>query len=348
MNESRNDGRLQFTIFLIGACVLLVACGSAQPKPLGEETVTQTFLPDGFNLQGHRGARGLKPESTLPAFETALDLGVTTLELDLHLTADNVLVVWHDPEIDGTKCEVETETAVSPPDPNSLIHQGEALMVSNLTFEQIRAYRCRRNPSPERFPAQDDAPTTLAGDDYHIVSLAQLFDLVEEYGRSETKTAVQRQNAQRVQFNVETKRVPGMPQIINDGFDGVNPGPFEQAILALVTERGLIDRVTVQSFDHRSLWAIRSVNDQIRLVTLTYEKWMGPTKPAEFAAKGANIWSPNFNDLTPELLAEAHDAGLLVVPWTVNDPADMRRLVEMGVDGLISDRPDLALALSGE
>ncbi|UCG23974.1 MAG: glycerophosphodiester phosphodiesterase [Chloroflexota bacterium] len=330
--------------------LLVVGCGSdtaTRDKPVMTTTMESTptgMAPEGFDVQGHRGARGLKPENTLPAFEKALDLGVTTLELDLHMTADGVVVVWHDPEIDKNKCGLDPDAAVEAPDPDSLIVQGAKLMISNLTFEQLQTYRCDRNPEPDNYPDQNSEPTVMAGDDYRIVSLSQLFDFVSAYSQSQHKSPEQRKNAEQVQFNIETKRRPDRPKIINDGFDGVNPGPFELSILELVRERGLVDRVVVQSFDHRSLSAIRSVNNDIRLAALTWPGG-GLPQPAVLAKAGFNIWSPNLHQVSPDLLAEAHDAGMSVIPWTVNDPDDMRRLIEMGVDGLISDRPDILVNL---
>ena len=296
-----------------------------------------------FDVEGHRGARGLKPENTLPAFETALDLGVTTLELDMHYTADGVVVVWHDPAIDKSKCGLDPAATVEAPDPDSLIKWGEALLISQLSLEQLKAYRCDRNPEPERFPDQDNSPTTLAGDNYQIITLAELFDFVDQYSQSDQKSEAQRANARRVQFNIETKRVPDRPKTINDGFDGQNPGPFELSVMELVTERGLTDRVIIQSFDHRSLWAVCSLNEDIRLAALTSGL---PVAINQYASNGAAIWSPNYNTLTPNLIAEAHEAGLEVIPWTVNEKADMSQLIEWGVDGIISDRPDWLLSVA--
>ncbi len=331
-----------FSLLAVG-CASVATTPDESPLTPTVEAAPSSLLPDGFDVQGHRGARGLKPENTLPAFETALDLGVTTLELDLHLTADGVVVVRHDPEIDRDKCGLDPEAAVDTPDPDSLIVQGPKLMISNLTFEQVKAYRCDRNPDPDVFPKQNSDPTTLAGDDYRIVSLIELIDFVEAYSRSDSKSAAQRENASLVQFNVEMKRRPDIPKLINDGFDGVNPGPFEIAILELVKERGLAGRVIIQSFDHRSLWAIRSIDDDIRLAALIRPGLSA--EPADLAAKGANIWSPSARTITPSILDQAHEAGMAVIPWTVNEPEEMRRLIEMGVDGLISDRPDLLVNL---
>lgn len=326
---------------------VLVACQATPPERGASiaPTAEPNPLPDGFDVQGHRGARGLKPENTLPAFETALDLGVTTLELDLHFTADGTVVIWHDDSIDDEKCGLDANGTTEAPDPDSLIHQGEALLISQLTLEQIKAYRCDRNPDAEAFPEQNNDPTPLAGDNYHIVSLEELFQFVAEYSQSDLKNGKQRANASQVQFNIETKRKADRPGAIDDGFDGENPGPFEVEILRLIDAYELRERTIVQSFDHRSLWAIRSVDDSLRLAVLTSRD---APQVAQFSESGADIWSPNYTVLNPELVAEAQEAGLQVIPWTVNESGAMLDLIEMGVDGIISDRPDILLNLEQE
>jgi glycerophosphoryl diester phosphodiesterase len=299
-------------------------------------------LPHGFDVQGHRGARGLKPENTLPAFETALDLGVTTLELDLHFTANQKVVVWHDDKIEKEKCGLNPAFRNGNKEADSITKRGLEPMISQLNLEQVQAYRCDRNPDPRRFPEQENEPTDLAGDDYRIISLAELFDFVAKYSKSDEKDAWQRENASKVSFNIETKRQPDSPKSINDGFDGVNPGPFELEILNLVQQYGLDERVTIQSFDHRSLMAIRSVDEDVSLAALSSGV---VSNPSAYAQQGVNIWSPRFQDLSLAMVSEAHNSGMLVIPWTVNDAGDMRDLIDMGVDGIISDRPDVLLDL---
>lgn len=214
-------------------------------------------------------------------------------------------------------------------------------MISRLTFEQVQAYLCDRNPDEDAFPDQNNDMTPMAGQNYHIVSLAELFDFVDAYSQSPEKSEAQRANAAQVQFNIETKRKENKPKTIGDDFDGENAGAFELEILRLIEEYGLEERSIVQSFDHRSLWAIRSVNDTIRLAALSSNK----IDLDEITANGASIWSPKASILTASLVEQAHTLGLQVIPWTVNEPDDMRDLIDMGVDGLISDRPDLLLAL---
>ncbi len=316
---------------------LLMACGGSEVSDttttvIDVPTTAQTEMAAApFDLQGHRGARGLKPENTLPGFEVALDLAVTTLELDLHRSADGEVVVWHDPVISADKC-----TAGEGPDPQSA---SEAeLRVVALEAAVLRTYRCALNPDPERFPDQDPAPTPLAGDDYGIVTLGELFEFVERYAADPAKSESQRANAATVMFNVETKRVPGDPGTIGDEFDGVTPGAFETALVAAVDEAGVGDRVVYQSFDHRSLWAIATLVPDATLAPLTRRN---DRFDSAIVSRGATIWSPDHRALSEAVVAEAHDAGLLVIPWTVNEVADAERLIGWGVDGLITDRPDL-------
>jgi glycerophosphoryl diester phosphodiesterase len=313
-----------------GACSTAVTGTTAVPGP----------ATTGFDLQGHRGARGLQPENTLPAFEAALDLGVTTLEMDLHLTADGVVVVWHDPVVDAAKCGIAPASTIAVPDPSTGVAGDLAL--ARLTRAQLSAYRCDRNPDPARFPEQSPSPTPLAGDAYGIPTLAEVFQFVRRYAAAVDKSEPQRQNAGAVRFNIETKRVPGDPATIGDEFDGENPGPFELAVLAVIDEFGLMGRVTIQSFDHRSLQAIRTVNQEVGVAALTRRD---DGLPAGLAGWGATAWSPDFRAVTAARVTAAHEDGILVVPWTVNDPADMEELIALGVDGLITDRPDLARAV---
>ena len=304
------------------------------------EFVGTKQLPPGFDAQGHRGARGLLPEATLPAFEAALDLGVTTLELDLHFTQDGVVVVWHDPIIEDSKCRLpDGSTSLDVPNPRNPLRR---IFISQQPLAVVQAYQCDQNGYGDRFPDQKVYTMPLSGSDYRIVTLDALFDFVEMYANSNLKTAVQRENAANVHFNIETKRVPDNPEYIDDGFTGAEAGPFELAILDIVNGRSLTDRVIIQSFDHRSLRAVRALDRDIRLAALTFD---GEAKLDVYAAYQFDIWSPGYQDVTAELVAKAHEEGLLVIPWTVNEVDDMQRLIAWGVDGLISDYPDRLLNL---
>lgn len=345
MSKARSAiGRPRFLHLAIVGVLALASCTSPEPvsPTTGDSAVdpvasNQSAANSSFDVEGHRGARGLRPENTLPAFEAALDLGVTTLELDLHFSADGEVIVWHDPIVDPSKCRLDSDTA-GLPDPDTADEAD--LAIRNLTADQLSNYACDRNPDVDRFPDQQPDPGDLAGPAYQIVTLAELFEFVETYTNSEEKSSEQRENASVVQFNIETKRVPSDPATIGDDFDGTAPGQFELAVLNQIQQSGAAERVIVQSFDHRSLQAIRTADDEIRLAALTRDP-VGDF--SAFAAWGATIWSPRASTVTAESVSAAHQAGLLVVPWTVNDREDMQSLIELGVDGIITDRPDLLL-----
>jgi glycerophosphoryl diester phosphodiesterase len=256
----------------------------------------------------------------------ALDAGVNTLELDLHFTKDAQVVIWHDPIVSSEKCEV-----VDPAESARLNSE-----IASLSLVEIGKFRCSKNPDSGRFPDQTATPTTIAGDDYSIIRLGELFEFVTAYSKSELKTPDQRANAEAVRFNIETKRLPERPETINDGFDGETPGPFEVEVLKAIATAGLQGRVTIQSFDHRSLRAIRTADDSTPLAALTRRNEPFDSDFADFA----QIWSPDYRSLSAASLIEAQAAGMMVIPWTVNDTSDMNRLIDLGVDGLITDRPD--------
>ena len=295
-------------------------------------------LPAGFDLQGHRGARGIKPENTLPAFETALDLMVTTLEFDLHLSADDEIVVWHDPVVKASKCGLRGGAPPDVPDPDDASVPERTLAIRSLTAQQLSWYQCDRKPEPDRFPDQNATQTALAGAAYSIVTLDELIDFVERYTTDGSKSDDQRHAAEAVRFNMETKRKATDPDAIGDGFDGENPGPFEILILEIVEDRDIVKRVTIQSFDIRSLRAIRAIDSEI---SLAFVDARGTTDLEDLASSDIDVWSPNYVLVTPERVAAAHGLGIAVIPWTLESVDQAIGILDAGVDGIITDRPDL-------
>ena len=322
-------------MIMAATVVLAAACSDTSPDGAAELPGAPAVDAVSWDVQGHRGARGIRPENTLPAFEIALDVGVTTLELDLHLSSDGIPVIWHDPEIDPSKC-----VADDPSLPAATDEPG----VRTLTASELAAYRCDQNPDRGRYPDQLPEPGVVAGSEYSIVPLASLFEMVDDYAQSPDKTQQQRDNAASVQFNVELKRNPSSPAGIGDSFDGENPAEFEIAVADLISEWGYEQRVIVQSFDHRSLWAIHTIAPAVRLAALSSRDI---PDLADLADRGASIWSPRHTLLSKELVADAAAAGLLVIPWTVNDEADVCSVMSMGTAGVITDRPDLVLGDGG-
>jgi glycerophosphoryl diester phosphodiesterase len=286
-----------------------------------------------FDLQGHRGARGLAPENTLAGFTRALAIGVTTLELDCGVTKDGVVVVSHDRVLNPD----HTRDAAG----NFLAAPGPAIV--DLTYEELRQFDVGRIRPGSEYAAA--FPEQVPADGERIPRLADVFALVAASGNRD------------VRFNIETKIDPAHPE------QTVSPLAFARALAAVIQDAGMTARVTVQSFDWRTLRLLGALAPGIGLVALTDQQegedtieianpgpspWLGEldvddhggSVPKLVQALGAKTWSPHARDLTPALVAEAHSLGLAVVPWTVNDPADMTAAIALGIDGLITDYPD--------
>lgn len=285
-----------------------------------------------LDLQGHRGARGLMPENTLPAFAKALTIGVTTLELDVGLTKDGKIIVSHDSALSPAHTRAEDGTwIVNPP------------LIKSMTFDDLQKFDVGKiDPSSraaKRFPDQ------AAVDGTKIPLLEDVFSIVMK-AKNET-----------VRFNIETKINPLKPQ------DTASPEQFVSALLALVKIHGLENRVSIQSFDWRTLQLVQAQNPSIETTYLTaQQKWLdnvasvagksslwtagfnldntGGDVPALVKKAGGDVWSPFFGDLTEDSIKAAQTMGLKVIPWTVNDPKIMAKLINFGVDGIISDFPD--------
>lgn len=286
-----------------------------------------------FELQGHRGARGLAPENTIAGFARALTVGVTTLELDIAITRDDVLVISHDPALNPDI----TRSA----DGRFLETRGP--LIRQLTFDELQRYDVGRlKPGTDyarRYPLQQPV------DGARIPRLAELFALVKKSGNGE------------VRFAIETKVTPTAPE------ETVAPEPFARAVVAAIREAGLASRCTVLSFDWRTLAVVHKEAPEIATVHLTaQQQWLDNigadraegsawtagiqykdqgSVPKMVHAAGGRIWSSFFGDLDAAKVREAHALGLQVLAWTVNAPRDIERMLDLGVDGLVSDRPDL-------
>ncbi len=280
-----------------------------------------------FDLQGHRGARGLAPENTLAAFQRALDVGVSTLELDVGMTADQVIVIAHDPHLNPA--------ITRGPDGQWLESKGPVLF--SLSLSQLQTFDVGRI-NPNSAYAKQFA-TQQAVDGQRIPTLAALFDLL--------KTP----RYQKIRFNIETKLNPSLPN------ETASPEVMTRALLKVIQNAGMQDRVTVQSFDWRSLQLVQQLAPSMPTACLSIQTgntdnirdglWTAGLKVADHAslplmvkAAGCRIWSPNGGATTQALVQEAQALGLQVLPWTINNTADMHRLIGWGVNGIITDYPD--------
>lgn len=293
-----------------------------------------------LDLQGHRGARGLRPENTLPAFAHALSLGVTTLELDTGVTKDGVVVVSHDPALNPD--------ITRGPGEKWLERTGPAIWT--LTYDELQRYDVGAikagSPYAKRFSAQQ------AVDRARIPRLADLFALVRKSGN------------EAVRFNIETKISPLAPN------ETTAPEEFARALILAVRAAGMVERTAIQSFDWRTLKVVQQEAPEFSTVYLSAQQgfmdniqagrrsspWtaglhisqFGNSVPRMVKAAGGAVWSPYYGEITRENVKEAQALGLKVVVWTVNEPADMRRMIELGVDGIISDYPDRLRQAAGE
>ena len=285
-----------------------------------------------FDLEGHRGARGLAPENTLAAFKRALAIGVTTIETDLAVTRDDVLVISHDPFLNPD--------LVRGPDDRWLTQKGPA--IRTLTLSELKRYDIGRlNPS-SRYAAQ--FPTQQSADGERFPTLPELIELVKA-------------NGNRVRLNIETKITPLDPD------QTVDPVTFARLVVDAICASGMSDRVTVQSFDWRTLVEVKKRAPEIPTACLTIETENSDNvKPVGDAASpwtagldlrrydnsvprlahaaGCAIWSPLARNAPATRIAESRALGMKVLPWTVNDPTEMARLIDAGVDGIITDYPD--------
>lgn len=286
-----------------------------------------------FDLQGHRGARGLMPENTLPAFAAALSIGVATLELDVAVTSDGVVVVSHDP--------VLQPRMVRRPDGRFLLDPGPAIRA--LTFAELQRYDVGRINPNDRYSAQ--FPRQRAVDGTRIPRLTDVFALVRKAGND------------WVRFNIELKSQPDRPD------ETLAPAALAETVIKLIRAEEMTERVTIQSFDWRTLKEVQRIAPEIPTVCLTAERdwlnnlqrrqpgaspWLagldldafGGSAPRLVQAAGCQVWSPFYRDLVTSDLPEAQELGLPVVIWTVNDEAEMGRLIDLGIDGIITDYPD--------
>lgn len=290
---------------------------------------------EGFDLQGHRGARDERPENTLAGFSHALEVGVSTLELDLQITRDGQVVVSHNPHL---------EPALAKDAAGRWVEGARKPLIRDLTLAELGAYDVGTvNPlDPVYWMAHGRLQTAAPGE--RIPTLDQVFDLAARYGNA------------TVRFNIETKIDPTHPTNAPD------PYTFARLVVDVVKRRHLEDRVMVQSFDWRTLAEVRRLDKGITLVALTCElpsgtmrevgkpgcsPWLAGLDIDDFggssakAAKAINadVLSPCYLEVDKAMVDNAHQLGLEVVPWTVNEAGDANRLIDLGVDGLITDRP---------
>ena len=305
-----------------------MAASAQVPKSNSDPSATPIETPqtpEGFDLQGHRGARGLAPENTLPAFRRALEIGVATLELDVVISRDGRVVVSHEPWMSSTICQTPSgEPIAESAEREHKIYQ--------MDYDTVAQYDCGSRAHP-RFPEQQlqAAPKPL---------LRDVIEMAEAY--------VDAQDRAPVFYNVETKIRPAW-----EGELTPPPEPFARAVVAVLRKTGVAPRATIQSFDPRTLEVVHRLDPAMRIALLIGQDTnQGLRQNLKRLSFQPDIYSPAHTLVDADLIGAARQIGeteknLLVIPWTVNEKEDMRRLIDLGVDGLITDYPNRAVEVLG-
>lgn len=278
---------------LIGFLILLMSCESSHK----------------IDVQGHRGCRGLLPENTLPAFAKAIDLGVHTLELDIAITKDNLVIVSHEPYMNPEICLLPNGDSIG-------AQEGKHYNLNEMTYEEIKAFDCGTK-FHTKFPRQEKLKVSKP-------LLSDVFDLVKERNSD-------------VKFNIEIKSLP-------EYYGTYTPFPKEYVKLVLeeIDNSGLGSKVNLQSFDIAILEEIKKQMPKMPVALLVDENESIVEKQNQLSFE-PEIISPYFKLLNKDLVAKFQSNNQMVIPWTVNSENDMQTMIDFRVDGIITDYPDILL-----
>lgn len=292
-----------FTVFWIAA---LASCSDTENEQSKYD----------FDLQGHRGARGLLPENTIPSFLKAAELGVDTIEMDLVVSGDSQLVVSHEPWFNH---KISTKPDGSPVTEN----EAKDLNILQMTAEEIRKFDVgkRGNPDfPDQKPVEASKPL-----------FKEAINQIEQF--------VKENSLKPVSYNIETKSDPDYYGIMVP-----QPETFAELLYRDLQSLGITGRSIVQSFDVNTLKAMRKIDPDVTLALLVEN-----SEPVEENLNRLgftpDIYSPYYKNVNRSVIETVHAAGMKLIPWTINDVSEMRTYLEMGADGIITDYPDRALEL---
>ena len=285
----------------------LVACSSPMSKVNRSAKKT-------FDLQGHRGCRGLMPENTIAAMLKAIDLGVNTLEMDAVITSDKQVILSHEPFFNH-------EITLRPDGREVSAEEEKTLNIYKMTFAETQTYDVGLKPNP-RFPKQEKRRATKP-------LLSAVIDSVEAYCKKKGITPPN--------YNIETKSTP-----VTDGQYHPTPAEFVDLLMGIVRYKLIDKRVIIQSFDERTLQYLHQKHPSVKTALLVeYEDSRSFEAQLKDLGFTPTIYSPAYALVTPTLIEQCRKLNMLVIPWTVNNEAQMKLLKAMGVDGLITDYPNL-------
>ncbi len=298
----------------LGCCLGLLACQSTESKQTENQKITieKSFV---FDIQGHRGCRGLLPENSIPAFIRAVELGVTTLEMDIVISKDNQIIVSHEPFLSSMIClDSARKTISETTEKNYNLYQ--------MTAQTIQKCDCGSTPHP-RFPEQQKL-------DVRKPLLSAVIDTVERH--------IQKHNLYPIRYNIEIKSMPEGDSIYHP-----EPQEFSKLVYDILVEKQIENRTSIQSFDVRPLQFMRQQFPEIALVLLVEGETSNHLQALENLGFMPEVYSPYYPAVNQELIEYAQKNNFLVIPWTVNEVEDMKRLKTLGVHGIITDYPDRAI-----
>lgn len=270
-----------------------------------------------IDIQGHRGCRALMPENTIPAFKKAIVLGVSTLELDVVISKDKKVVVSHEPYLSSEIC-LDLE--------NKPIPKGKekSYNLFQMNYDEIKKYDCGSKIHP-RFPSQKKLKT-------YKPLLSEAIDFAENYTKEK--------NLKPIFYNIETKCLPEGDEIFHP-----KPKEFVELLMAVLKEKDILNRSIIQSFDVRTLKIIHQKFPKIKLALLV-ENNFSLEENLNRLGFLPDIYSPDFNLITKELVNKLKSKQIKLIPWTINEKADILKMLDYQVDGIISDYPDRVIELT--
>lgn len=292
----------------LGAVLVALSLAACMPQ--------KNLHPD---LHGHRGCRGLLPENSIPAFNRAIELGCDFIELDVVLSGDGQVIVSHEPWMSHTLC-------LDPQGNEMSEEEGRALNLYAMTTAQIQAYDCG-SLEQATFPDQEQVKT-------YKPTLREMVEAVDEHALIN--------GLMSPSFNIEIKSDPALY-----GTYQPEPVAFVEAVLATIDSLGLADRCIIQSFDPAILEAVNARYPSLSIALLVENKdsWKKNLKRLSFTPA---IYSPMFSEVNGSLVDELHMEDIELIVWTVNEEADIKRMLDLGVDGIITDYPDRVMKVADE
>ncbi len=303
--------RYKVNLFWGIVVIFMYGCGqSTSNRAQQDSVVTAEKISRVFDLQGHRGARGFRPENTISAFIEGVGRGIRTVELDVVISKDSQVVVSHEPFFNHNICLDSTGKAITEANEKTW-------NIFEMNLDEIRKFDCGSIGNP-RFPEQKKRKERKP-------TLMEAVLAVEAYAKT--------RGIRSLYYNIETKSRPEW-----DNKYHPTPKVFADILFKTLGQLNVLHRTFIQSFDVRTLQAFRKLNPGSKLVLLVENKLSFEENIKKLGFDPA-VYSPYYKLVTPELIAQAHAKKIQVIPWTVNDVKEAEKLKKMGIDGIITDYP---------